>query len=221
MTETTGRVERHAVRTGCGREIVVGRVRFPGLDRAHGRVTLDVGLQPYDHGDAWASLTPCEARRLAAELLAQAAAVEQDDAPAAESTDGAGRLDVTHVEGEAYAVRVRQHTLLVDQPPELGRDGAATPVETLVASLASCVAFYAGRYLTRHGLSRDGMRVTAEFGMAPDRPARVGHVRLRLTVPGLPEERRPALQAVASHCTVHNTLRQPPEVAVEVAGEDA
>jgi len=40
-------------------------------------------------------------------------------------------------------------------------------------ALASCVAFYVGRYLVRHGLERDGLRVTAKFAMAADRPAQV------------------------------------------------
>ncbi|MET8897008.1 hypothetical protein [Streptomyces albogriseolus] len=35
--------------------------------------------------------------------------------------------------------------------------------------------------------------------------------------PELPEQRRAGLLAVASHCTVHNTLHQPPEIAVELA----
>jgi putative redox protein len=39
-----------------------------------------------------------------------------------------------------------------------GADSAMTATELLGASLASCVAFYAGRYLSRHGISRDGLR---------------------------------------------------------------
>jgi putative redox protein len=53
--------------------------------------------------------------------------------------------------------------------------------------------------------------------MATDRPARVAAIRLRLLVPAeLPVERWPALQAVAAHCTVHNTLAYPPKVTVEL-----
>ena len=37
-------------------------------------------------------------------------------------------------------------------------------------------------------------------------------------VPGLPRDRRGALQAVVSHCTVKNTLESPPEITV-VLGE--
>jgi len=51
--------------------------------------------------------------------------------------------------------------------------------------------------------------------MAGDRPARISDVNLEIRVPGgAPEDRRKALFAVASHCTVHNTLRQPPEVTI-------
>jgi len=108
--------------------------------------------------------------------------------------------------------------MLVDQQADLdGDDSAPTPTELFVASLASCVAFYAGRYLSRHGLPRDDLRVMAEFTMAPDRPVRVGAIRLRVSAPGLQEERRAGLLAVASHCTVHNSLHQPPEVTIELS----
>ena len=118
--------------------------------------------------------------------------------------------------GEAYEIAVRGHRILVDQPADAGGgDLAPTPTELFAASLASCIAFYAGRYLTRHGYSRDGMAVEAQFDLATDRPARVAAVRLTLHVPaGVPRERWAALQAVASHCTVHNTLEQPAHVDI-------
>jgi len=128
------------------------------------------------------------------------------------------RLEVAHVDGDAYAVEVRGHRLLVDQPEDAGgQDTAPTPTELFAASLATCVAFYAGRYLHRHGLDRTGLRVRTEFTMATDRPARVDAIHVTvLPPPGLPEQRRAALLAVASHCTVHNTLHQPPEIGIEL-----
>ncbi|MCK2214434.1 OsmC family protein [Actinomadura sp. ATCC 31491] len=203
---------RHHLMTECGREIVVGRLPFGGGAHPAGRVTLDVGLRDYDRDEAWLSLTAAESRRLAAHLLAQAAAVERRATPPAEV------IEVAHAGGEAYAIAVRQHPLLCDQGPDLdGDDSAGTPTELFVASLAACAAFYAGRYLDRHGLPRDGLRVTAGYILAADRPARVAEIRLRVSAPGVPEQRRAGLLAVASHCTVHNSLRQPPEVTVELA----
>jgi putative redox protein len=61
-------------------------------------------------------------------------------------------MDVVFRSGERYEVTLRGHRVTVDQPAALGGDdGAPTPTELFVASLATCVAFYAGRYLTRHG----------------------------------------------------------------------
>ncbi|WP_406411474.1 OsmC family protein [Streptomyces sp. NBC_01614] len=127
-------------------------------------------------------------------------------------------LEVAPLDGDAYAVDVRGHQLLVDQPADAGgKDTAPTPTELFAASLATCVAFYAGRYLRRHGLHHAGLRVRAEFTMSVDHPARVASVRVILTPPSaLSTQRRAALLAVASHCAIHNTLRQPPEIDIEL-----
>ena len=138
-------------------------------------------------------------------------------APPARARDGRG-MDVRFVAGEAYEVAVRGHRVLVDQPADAGgQDSAPTPTELFVASLATCVAFYAGRFLTRHGYSRDGLAVSVGYEMAADRPARVGGIRLTVRVPaGLPPERWAALRAVVSHCTVHNSLASPPPVSIDL-----
>jgi len=131
---------------------------------------------------------------------------------------GSALMDVRFVAGEAYEVAVRGHRVVVDQPADAGGDDSApTPTELFVASLATCVAFYAGRYLSRHGFSRDGLGVSAGFDMAADKPARVAQIRLTVRVPAdVPAERWPALAAVASHCTVHNSLTTPPDVSIEL-----
>lgn len=144
--------------------------------------------------------------------------VEKVPAEPRRSAVETGTLAVRFVDGESYEIAVRDHRLLVDQPAQLGgADRAATPTELFVASLASCVAFYAGRYLTRHGYSRSGLAVSADFDLATDRPARVAAVRVSVRVPAdLPRGRWAGLQAVASHCTVHNSLVSPPRVTVEL-----
>ena len=128
------------------------------------------------------------------------------------------QMEARFVAGESYEVTVRGHRVFVDQPADAGgHDSAPTPTELFVGSLVTCVAYYAGRYLTRHGYRRDGLVVWADYEMAADRPARVGSIRLTVRPPDdLPAERRPALRAVAMHCTVHNTLAVPPSIAVDL-----
>jgi len=130
-------------------------------------------------------------------------------------------LTVRPLGGARYRIDVRGHEIVVDQPRGAGGDDSApTPTELFVAGLASCVAYYAGSYLRRHGLPSDGLDVRADWGFAEGRPARVGHVRLTVTPPAaLPAPRVPALLAVARRCTVHNSLEEPPEVSVEIVAE--
>jgi putative redox protein len=197
-----------------GRRVRVGRLDIGDAQRPGHRVRLDIGHLPGQQDRSWAALTPAEARRLAAVLLSQAAAAD-GPGPAA----GEGRVEVSYLDGESYLATTRGQVVLADQPVAAGgADAAMTPVELMVASLGSCVAFYAGRYLERHGLDRGGLHVTTDFTMAADRPARVSEVRLRISVPGgIPPEREKGLLAVAAHCTVHNTLGHPPAVAITLA----
>lgn len=148
------------------------------------------------------------------EMTSEAKVANANDA--ATLTD---HLDVDYVDGEEYEITVRGHRVRVDQPTGSGgADHAPTPTELFVGALAACVAFYAGRYMTRHGFDRDGLRVRSEFVMANDRPARVATIRISVHPPtGFPAERVAAVAAVASHCTVHNTLQHQPEITVAVA----
>lgn len=127
------------------------------------------------------------------------------------------RLTVQHVRDDEFMIRLRAHELHTDQPDG---DRGPSPVELFVASLATCVAHYSGRFLRRHELSRDGHTVRAEYAMATDRPARVARIRVTVHVnTSLTPQLKTALQAVANHCTVHNTLRQPPEIEIRVDEE--
>jgi len=127
-------------------------------------------------------------------------------------------LTVRHLDGDRFAIEIRGHTITVDQPlADGGTDTAPTPTELFIAGLASCVAFYARRYLARHQLSAEGLRVSADYDIG-GRPTRVTRISVLITPPhDLPAERRDAFLAVASHCTVHNTLAEAPSVDIHLA----
>src|SRR6266545_6889957 len=128
-------------------------------------------------------------------------------------------LTVTHLYGDAFEIEARGHHLTVDQPVDAGgADLGPTPTELFAASLAACVGLYAGRFLRRHGLAAEGLRAHREATMSGGRPARVEAISLRLDgLPMLADRQRVALLAVVEHCTVHNSIRQAPEVKVELA----
>jgi putative redox protein len=126
-------------------------------------------------------------------------------------------VKVAHRGEDRFEIRVRDHLLVVDQPISAGgEDVGPTPTELFVAGLASCVAFYARRYLARHGLEEDGLAVAATYHMAA-KPNRVSGIEITVQVPErLEPARRDALMAVARHCTVHNSIELPPAITIEL-----
>ena len=125
-------------------------------------------------------------------------------------------IAVRSVGRDRLHIEVRGHQLFTDQPvDEGGDDSAPTPTELFVAGLAACVAFYAERFMRRHGLSADGLNVTCAYRWA-EKPHRVGEIDLAVNAPGLIPDKREAFSRVIEHCTVHNTLQQPPEVRIRL-----
>lgn len=202
------------VRTRRGRTVTVSGFTPEGMPPNMARVVLGITCEPRDRGETLASLTPEEARRVAGLLLHQAASF----APRVPGPPG--HADAVPIAADAYEVRLRGHILAVDQPvPDGGTDTAPTPVELLVASLTACVAHCAGRFLERHDLSREGLRIETEFRTASGRAPRVSSVRLRVRAPALPAGRRDALRAAVSRCTVRNTLAAPPEIVIALTDD--
>ena len=123
-------------------------------------------------------------------------------------------LSVRHLGGDRYDAHVRGHWLVLDQP--VSGDAGPTPVEAFVASLAACAAFYAGRFLARHGIA--GHRVECRYEQ--DAGGAVTLVALSLRTAPLPDALRTGALRAMEHCTVLRSIRGPLEVTVAVdAGE--
>jgi len=127
-------------------------------------------------------------------------------------------IQVDGIAGFAYLVSIGEHELVVDQPIEDGgEDLGPTPTDLFVAGLASCAAYYAGRFLARRGFTTESVKASCRYRISPERPARVESIEVALNLPGgLSDEVRAAALRAAEHCTVHNSLAQPPEVSISL-----
>jgi putative redox protein len=126
---------------------------------------------------------------------------------------------VNSISGFAYRVNIGNHEVVVDQPREDGgEDLGPTPTDLFVAGLASCAAYYAGRFLARRGISAESVSARCRYRISAERPARVESIDVTLDVPpGLSDEVMAAALRSAEHCTVHNSLSRPPEVTISLA----
>ncbi len=129
-------------------------------------------------------------------------------------------LTVAYKGGVRFDVASGVHTVITDQPVEDGgHDDGMSPVDLFVGSIASCVAYFVGRYCERHQIPAEGLRVEADWSMA-ERPHRVGTVSMKITLPAtITPEQRERLLKVAHGCTVHQSLAVPPKVAIEMTSD--
>jgi putative redox protein len=126
---------------------------------------------------------------------------------------------ITHEGGMKFATRIRDHTLVVDQPAGAGGDEGPMPIELLGASLGTCVALYVQQFCHARGLPYDGMRVEVEQ-IGARNPGRVGRFDVRVVLrEEIPEQYSEMLARVARSCPAHNTLVHGSEVAVGIEVE--
>ena len=120
--------------------------------------------------------------------------------------------------GVKFETTARGHRILCDQPVENGgADEGMTPPEFLLASLATCAAYYATQYLKARKLSGDvKVRVTAEKAQ---QPARLASFRIQVLTPGLDEKYEAGVLRAVKACLIHSTLLGQP--TIEVAVNDA
>lgn len=108
--------------------------------------------------------------------------------------------------GLEHEVEVRQHRLIVDEPPDRGGgDAGPTPTELLAAALASCTAITIEMYAGRKEWELGGVECSADYG----EPSKGGSpsFRVSITVPAeLSEEQLERLKVIAGKCPVHRTL---------------
>lgn len=126
-------------------------------------------------------------------------------------------VTVEHLRASHFAINARQHAIVSDQPPENGgHDEGMTPPELLLASLGSCVGFYAAQYLREHKLATEGTRVRVTADKLKD-PARIGNFHIEIETPAvLTKQHRDGVENAAHHCLIHNTLLHPSSIVFEV-----
>jgi uncharacterized OsmC-like protein len=132
------------------------------------------------------------------------------------------KMTVAFKGGSRFDITSRRHTLVTDQPVEDGgQDAGMSPVELFVGSLASCVAYFVGRYCVRHQIPCDGFSIETDWSYA-EQPHRVGAVDMRINLPAaVTVEQQERLLKVAHGCTVHQSIAVPPSVTIAVGRSDA
>ena len=105
-----------------------------------------------------------------------------------------------------HRIEIRQHEVVVDEPPDAGgEDAGPSPQELLAASLAACAAVTIEMYAHRKGWDIGPVEVECEYTPAERGCPTKFRLDFRLTN-GCTEEQIERLRVIAAKCPVHRTL---------------
>jgi len=132
------------------------------------------------------------------------------------------KIDVSFPGGAAVDATVKNHVIHTDQPAPAGGDSGPSPFDLFLASIATCMGFYALRFCQERSLPIEGLGVTLEpLRAVAGGPVTTIDVQLRLPE-NFPSKYTDAIKRAVDHCAVKRHMITPPEFRLQVlAGEAA
>ncbi|MDA8216664.1 MAG: OsmC family protein [Dehalococcoidales bacterium] len=119
-----------------------------------------------------------------------------------------------------FETTIGRHKMTIDVPSSMGgKDRGPVPPEVFVASLGSCIGAFIAEYCKNTGINSEGLSVDLTFDKADD-PTRLVNLKATVNLPkGDCSKRVTALERVARHCPVHETISTMQGLDVTILGE--
>ena len=125
-------------------------------------------------------------------------------------------MQVSFPGGVTVAATFRDHSVVTDQPAPVGSDTAMSPFDLFIASIATCMGFYALRFCQKRELTTEGLDLALNQ-VRDSSGKRVAKIEVEITTPqGFPEKYREALLRAVELCAVKRHLQEPPEFDVSL-----
>lgn len=127
-------------------------------------------------------------------------------------------ITIKHTKGREFTAHCRGHRLVIDQPPDnRGNDNGPTPTELFISSLGSCVGVFIEGFCKRGGVPYEGMEIKVTWEKTKD-PYYISKINLDVKMPErVSKERKKAILKVAEHCLIHNTIKNHPEIKIDLS----
>jgi putative redox protein len=127
------------------------------------------------------------------------------------------KIAVAFPGGGVVTADLEGHEVRTDQPLPWGDDSAPAPFELFLASVATCMGYYALRFCQERKIPTDGLGLSLETVRDEERK-RLSSIDVSLTLPpGFPEKYRPAIERAVDQCAVKKHILEPPAFTLTVA----
>ncbi|MCM3874798.1 MAG: OsmC family protein [Thermoanaerobaculia bacterium] len=119
--------------------------------------------------------------------------------------------------GAAVEADVKGHRVRTDQPPPLGAGTAVSPFDLFLASIATCMGFYALHFCQERGIATEGLGLSLET-VRDETKKRLSTIRVALRLPpGFPEKYAEAIRRAIDQCAVKKHMVEPPTFELTIS----
>jgi len=128
--------------------------------------------------------------------------------------------EVKYINNRKFIAKNRTHNFIIDLPRESGGgDEGPNPPELFIDSLASCIGMYVAGYCQKVGLDTKGLVIRAGWEKEiEEKPYRIKRIEVKIDLPYAEVgKRKEALLKVAKSCLIHETIKNQPEINIDLA----
>lgn len=118
------------------------------------------------------------------------------------------RVDVNFLGDDKFRVNTYSSgvTFYVDKTKENYLPTGPNPLELFLSSLASCVGVYSKKYLTRHNVKYNELKIEAEAKLSQAPPSRLVDIQIKVYTDAHLEDKKEVFLKFIKNCTIHNTI---------------
>ena len=129
----------------------------------------------------------------------------------------ATEIEVRFPDNLKVEAKVRDFTLLTDQPEESGGDNSGpSPFELFTSSIATCVGYFAVKFCRTRNIDTTGMSLKMNYAK-DEELNRYPKMSFALDLPeNFPDKYRKAIIKAMEQCTVKKHILQPPEFEISL-----
>lgn len=127
-------------------------------------------------------------------------------------------ISISFPGGVAVDATLNGHTIHTDQPAPFGNDTAPAPFDVFLASIATCMGYYALRFCQERAISTEGLGLTLD----PIREGkRLATINVDLRLPhDFPDKYTDAIRRAVDLCAVKRVLMDPPAYNVTLTAAE-
>jgi uncharacterized OsmC-like protein len=127
-------------------------------------------------------------------------------------------IALTRYEGDMlFETEIGGRCITTDVSPQMGGKGRApTPPDLFVVSIGACIAAFVARYCEQEGIDTRGLTVETAFEKT-EKPVFLNDFQVDVKLPnGTCGEREAAVERVADHCIIHETLQHLKQLKIRI-----